>query len=324
MTDPWPLSLADVTAARRIIEPWLVPTPLRSYALLDEAVGHGVKVLVKHENHQPTNAFKARNGLVCLAKLTDAERSHGVVTATRGNHGQGVAWAGGLLGIESTVCVPVGNNPEKNDLMRAFGAELIEKGDTYDDAVEVALELVESRGLTFIHSTNDLGVLAGAATIALEVFDQADSVDAFVISIGGGSQAVGALTVARELAPEAEVFGVQAAAAPTIHDSWHAGERRPGGIEPTLADGLATGDIYDATFSTLQEGLADFLTVTEEEIAASIRLLLRTTHNLAEGGGATGLAGLLKLAPRLAGKTVVVYLGGGNIDAASLRRVLAT
>jgi threonine dehydratase len=305
-----------------VIEPFLPPTPLRSYPLLDEAVGHGVRVLVKHENHQPTNAFKARNGLVSLSRLSAEQRARGVVTATKGNHGQGIAWAGGLLGVESTICVPLGNNPEKNAAMRAFGAELIESGETYDDAAAVAFQLAEERGLTFVHSTNDPGVLAGAATIALEVYEQEPDVDAFVIAIGGGSQAVGVMTVFRELKPEVEVYGVQAAAAPTIHDSWHAGERTRRGVGPTLADGLATGDIYEATFDALREGLTDFITVSEEEIASAIRLLLRTTHNLVEGGGAGGLAGLRRLAPRLAGKTVVVYLSGGNIDEVSLRRVV--
>lgn len=319
----WPTTFEEVVAARGVISEFLRPTPLRSYALLDEAIGHGVRVLVKHENHQPTNAFKARNGLVALTRLSAEERSRGVVTATKGNHGQGIAWAGRLLDVRSTICVPVGNNPEKNAAMRALGAELIESGANYDEAAAVATELVAERGMTFVHSTNDPGVLAGAATIALEVMEQAPGVDAFVLSVGGGSQAVGALTVKRELKPEVEVFGVQAALAPTIHDSWHAGERRPGGVGPTLADGLATGDIYDATFGPLREGLVDFITVSEDEIASAIRLLLSTTHNLAEGGGAAGLAGLRRLAPRLAGKSVVIYLSGGNIDQASLRQVLA-
>jgi threonine dehydratase len=234
-----------------------------------------------------------------------------------------LAWAGSLLGVESTLCVPVGNSLGKNAAMRALGAELIESGETYDDAALVALDLVAGRGLTFIHSTNDPGVLAGAATIALEVYDQAPEVDAFVISVGGGSQAVGALTVSREIKPEVEVYGVQAAAASTIHDSWHAGELVASGIRPTLADGLATGGIYEATFGTLREGLTDFITVDEAQIASAIRLLLSTTSNLAEGGGAAGLAGLRRLAPRLAGKTVVVYLSGSNIDEANLLRVLA-
>jgi len=319
----WPTTFADVEDARRVISAHLTPTPLRSYDLLDEAVGHGIQVLVKHENHQPTNAFKARNGLVALTRLSFEERSRGVVTASKGNHGQGIAWAGRILDVRSTICVPLLNNPEKNAAMRALGAEVIESGATYDDAARVATQLVAERGMTFVHSTNDPGVLAGAATIALEVLEQDAEVDAFVISVGGGSQAVGALTVKRELKPDVEVFGVQAALAPTIHDSWHAGERIPGGVGPTLADGLATGDIYEATFPALREGLSDFITVDEAEIAAAIRLLLVTTHNLAEGGGAAGLAGLRRLAPRLAGKKIVVYLSGGNIDQASLRRVLA-
>ncbi len=320
----WQLDLAAVEAARRIVASRLPPTPLRSYPLLDAVVGHDISILVKHENHQPTNAFKVRNGLVALARLAPEECARGVVTASRGNHGQGLAWAAQDAGVPVVVCVPHGNNPEKNAAMEAFGAELIIEGQTYDDAARIAERVAAERGSTFIHSTNDLGVLAGAGTIALEVIEEAPDVDAFVLAVGGGSQAVGAMTVVGELAPRVEIFGVQAAAAPTIHDSWHAGARVLRPVEDTLADGLATGDVYEATFDALCDGLAGFVTVTESEIADSIRLLLETTHNLVEGGGASGLAGLRRLAKQLAGRKVVVYLTGGNIDQVGLRTVLGS
>ncbi len=324
MSDPaaaLALDFEAVEAAERVIRELLPPTPLRNYPLLDEAVGHGVRLLVKHENHQPTNSFKVRNGIVALSLLDAAERSRGLVTATRGNHGQGLAWACARAGVPVVVCVPHGNNPEKNRAMEALGAELVVSGATYDESLEKALEIRDERGATFVHSTDHEGVLAGAATIALEVLREAPEVEAFVLSAGGGSQAVGALTVTGALAPTVPVYGVQAAAAPTLHDSWHAGRRTPRPVGETLADGLATGDVY-GTFPRLQEGLADFVTVEEGEIAAAIRLLLETTHNLVEGGGACGVAGVRRLGERLSGTTVAVYLSGGNIDQASLRRVL--
>src|SRR6202162_4524152 len=160
----WPVTIGDVLEARERIRERLPPTPLRRYAPLDEAVGYGIRVFVKHENHQPTQAFKARNALAALTALSAEEKKRGVVAATRGNHGQGLAWAGQLLGIHVVLCVPRPNNPEKNEAMRGFGAELIEQGDDYDAAAQVAERLVRERGMTLVHSTNHRQVIAGAAT----------------------------------------------------------------------------------------------------------------------------------------------------------------
>jgi threonine dehydratase len=318
----WPIGFQDVLVARDRIRPHLPVTALRSYAPLDAAVGQGIRVFVKHENHNPTNSFKARNGLSVMAALTPDERRRGVVAATRGNHGLGVAWAGALLGAPVTICVPEGNNPEKNEAVRGLGATLIERGRDYDESVEVAAALVRERGLRLVHSTNEPLVIAGAGTLALEMLEQEPGLEALVLGVGGGSQAVGALTVVRERRPGLPVFGVQAERASAIHDSWRA--RRPiaKSSADTFADGLATRNVYDLTFGPLCEGLADFVTVSEAEIAAALRLILRTTHNLAEGAGAAGLAGLLKLRDRLAGRRVGIVLSGANIDATTLRRVL--
>ncbi len=317
----WPLAFADVLAAHERIKPQLPPTPLRRYAPLDDAVGHDISVLVKHENHQPTNAFKVRNALAAMTMLDDDEQSRGIIGATRGNHGLGLAWAGELLGIDVTICVPHGNNPEKNEAMRGYGAEVIEAGRDYDESLAVAAKLVAERGLTMVHSTNDARIIAGAATITLEMLEQEPSMEAMVVAVGGGSQAVGALTVVRECCPELPVYGVQAAGAAAIHDSWHAGSAIVHDHADTFADGLATRRSYDMTFEALRIGLTDFVTVTEAELADAVRLYLRTTHNLAEGAGAAGLAGLCKLADRLAGKRVGVILSGSNIDEDTLRRI---
>ncbi|MFQ6044987.1 MAG: threonine/serine dehydratase [Gemmatimonadales bacterium] len=318
----WPISLADVERARERIRPYLAPTSLRSYALLDQAVGHGVRVTVKHENHNPTNSFKVRNGLSALMAMSDERRARGVVAATRGNHGQGVAYAGRLLGVPVTIVVPLGNNPEKNEAMRSFGAELIEEGQDYDESLEVVGRLVEERGLTVLHGTNNRDVLAGAATITAEIVEQQPQLDAMVIAVGGGSQAVGALTVLREKLPQANVYGVQATGASAIHDSWHAGRPLATPRADTFADGIATRSTYEMTFPTLLEGLAGFVTVTDAEIAEALRLLLRTTHNLVEGAAAAGLAGVIKLREELAGRKVAIILTGGNIDQATLERVV--
>lgn len=318
----WPITWDDVVAARHRIAPHLSPTPLRHYATLDAEVGHGIRVLVKHDNHLPTNAFKARNAMSLLTALDPEQRTRGVVAATRGNHGAGLAWAGARLGIPVVICVPHGNNPEKNAVMRSLGAELVEAGRDYDEAVEVAGQLVRERGLVMAHSTNDARVIAGAATLGAEICEQAPALDAIVVAVGGGSQAVGALVAARALRPGVAVYGVQAAGAAAIHDSWHARTRLTRTSADTFADGLATRATYDLTWGALLEGLAGFVAVSDAAIAEAIRVLLRTTHNLAEGAGATGLAGLFALRDRLAGKTVAVVISGSNIDEVTLRRVL--
>jgi len=318
----WPITLGDVEAARARLRPHLPPTPLRSYAALDEAVGAGMRVLVKHENFQPTGAFKVRNGLSALTALSRERRARGVVAATRGNHGLGLAWAGRRLGAPVTVCVPLGNNPEKNTAVRALGARLVEEGHDYDESVASAERLVREEGLHLVHSTNDPTVVAGAGTLTLEMLEEEPGIEALVFSVGGGSQAVGGLTVARARRPGLPVYAVQAAGASAIHDAWHLGRPVSKPSADTFADGLATRNTYPFTFGALREGLAGFVTATDAEIAAGVRLLLSTTHTLVEGAGAAGLAGLLKLRDALAGKTVGIVLSGANIDRDTLVRVL--
>lgn len=318
----WPISMDDIRAAQARIGAYLSPTPLWRHPALDEAVGEQIRVLVKHENFQPTGSIKVRNGLSFMTALPPDERRHGVVAATRGNHGLGLAFAAQALGVQATLCVPVGNNPEKNAGMRALGARVIEEGRDYDDATVVADRIVSREGAVLAHGSNNRFVMAGAATLSLELFEQERDLDAIVIAVGGGSQAVGALTVARALGRTVPVFAVQARGASAIHDSWHARERLTRDAANTIADGLATRTAYEMTFATLLDGLAGFITVNDAEIASAMRLLLRTTHSLVEGAGAAGLAGLRALAPRLAHKRVGIVLSGANVDATTLRRVL--
>jgi len=318
----WPVAFSDVTGAAERIRPYLSPSPLRAYPTLDAAVGHGISVLVKHENFLPTGAFKVRNGLAAITALPEVALGRGVVAASTGNHGQGLAYAGARLGVAVTICVPVGNNPEKNAGIRALGATVIEEGRDYDEATEVAGRLVRERGLTLVHSTNSPAVVAGAGTLTLEVLQAHPELDAMVIALGGGSQAVGAMTVARELAPRLHREHAQAAGACATHDAWHSGVVRTLARADTFAEGLATRSVYEFTFDALRAGLAGFITVTDAEIAEAMRLLLRTTHTLVEGAGAAGLAGLLRLRTTLAGQQVGIVLSGANVDEASLRRVM--
>lgn len=319
----WPISLADVRAARERLSPFITPTPFREYPRLAELAGGDIRLFVKHENHQPTASFKIRNGLSFMTSLSAEERARGVVAASTGNHGQGIAYGGKLLGVKTTVCVPAGNNPDKNAAMRALGAAVVEEGRDYDEAVGVMRSIVEREGAIMSHSTNDPRIVAGAGTMTLEIVEQQPELDALVIAIGGGSQAVGALTVAKSLAPKLEVYGVQAAGASAIHDSWHSGNRISTDRATTFAEGVATRTTYDLTFPALASGLAGFVTVTDAEIAESLRAILSVTKNLVEGAGAMGFASLPKLRDRLAGKRVGIVFCGANLDTAVLKRILA-
>lgn len=315
-----PICLDDIRAARERLAPYLEPTPLRRHPPLDAAVP-GVALFVKHENVQPTGSFKVRNGLATITALDAAARAAGVVGATTGNHGLGLAYAGRQLGVPVTICVPRSNNPEKNAALRAWGARVVEDGADYDEAVAVAQRLVETEGRTLAHSTNNPPVLAGAGTMSLEIVEQAD-LDVLIIAIGGGSQAVGAITVAGALRPSLRVIGVQAAGASAAHDGWHARAPRRTDRAATFAEGVATRATYELTFPTLLAGLADFVTVTDAEIADAVRLILATTHHLVEGAGAMGVAAARALAPTLQGQRVGVIFCGGNMDSAVLRRIL--
>lgn len=317
---PAPITFADVEAAAERLRPHLGPTPLRDYPLLDALVGHGIRVWVKHENHQPTQSFKIRNGLNAVLALSPEQRARGAIGASTGNHGQGIAYAGRLTGTRVAVCVPEGNNPQKNASIRALGAELIEVGATYEETVRACARIREERGLTLLHSTNDPNVIAGAGTMTLEILRQEPDLDAIVIALGGGSQSVGALTVAAALRPSLRVYAVGAAGAPAQFESWRRGERLTGQPIDTFAEGIATGSAYELTFETLRAGLAGFVQVTDDEMYAAIRDLVRVTSNLAEGAGAAGLAGLRKLASELAGQRVAIVMCGGNLGEPALRR----
>jgi threonine dehydratase len=316
------ITFAEIERARERLAPYLTPTPLRRYPLLDAA--SGLTLLVKHENHQPTGSFKVRNGLSFITSLGRDDRARGLVAASTGNHGQGIAYGASLLGATATICVPCGNNPEKNAAMRAWGARVIEEGRDFDESVLTMERIARTEGRVIAHSVNDARIIAGAGTMTLEILEQSahEAIDALVLAIGGGSQAVGALTVVRQLAPTVEVYGVQAAGAAAQHDAWHARAPRTTDRADTFAEGVATRSTYELTFPALRDGLAGFVTLTESEIAEGVRLVLSTTHNVVEGAGAMGVMGAMKLRERLAGKRVGVAFCGGNLDSAVLRRIL--
>jgi threonine dehydratase len=295
------------------------PTPLMRHPLLAKETG--LDILVKHENHNPTGAFKVRGGLNLIGSLSAAER-RGVITATTGNHGQSIALACQRAGVPCTIVTPLGNNPEKNAAMRTYGAELIEFGRDFDEARERVEQLQHERQLRYVHSANEPLLLAGVATYALEMFEQQPDIDVVLVPIGGGSGACGCVLVRSALGTRARVIGVQAERADAFARSWHSGTRVVGDKADTFAEGMATRVTFDLTFEILKQGLDDIMTLSEEEIAGGIRLALRATHNLAEGAGAASLAAAMKLRDQLAGKRVACVMSGGNIDQGTLKRVL--
>jgi threonine dehydratase len=245
-----------------------------------------------------------------------------VIGASTGNHGLGLAYAGRLLRVRVVICVPANNNPDKNAAIRALGAELVEAGASYDESAANCARICEERGMTLVHSTNNRDVIAGAGTMTLEILEQRPGLDALVIATGGGSQAVGALTVAAAQKPSLTVCAVGATGAPAQYESWRAGRILSGRPVQTMAEGMATGSAYAMTFDALKSGLSEFVTVSEDELYQGIRDYVRVTHNIAEGAGAAGLAGLRKLAPKLAGQHVAIVLCGGNLSNLSLRRAI--
>jgi threonine dehydratase len=316
-----PPTLDDIYAARARVYRAVRHAPLMRHPLL--AAETGLDIYVKHENHNPTGSFKVRGGLNLVGSLPDHER-RGVITASTGNHGQSIAFACQREGVPCTVFTPVGNNPDKNAAMRAYGAEVVEYGRDFDEARERVEQIYESRGFRYIHSANEPLLIAGVGTLALEIFDDLPDVDVILTPIGGGSGASGCSLARTGLGRRAQVIGVQAEGADAFTRSWRSGTRVATERVSTLAEGVATRVTFDLPYSILQRELDDVVTLSEDELANGIRLALRATHNLAEGAGAAPLAAAVKLRDRLAGKTVVCVMSGGNLDDGTLRRVLAT
>jgi len=313
------INLAAARAARAIVYGTLSPTPLLSHPLLD--VKTGLTVFVKHENHNPTGAFKVRGGLNLIANLGPAER-RGVITATTGNHGQSIALACRREGVPCTIVVPTGNNPDKNAAMRALGATLVEHGPDFDAAREHVEELCRTNGLRYVHSANEPHLITGVATYALEIFEGLPDADVVLVPIGGGSGACGCALVRRWVGSKARVIGVQAAGADAFARSWRSGTRVTDERVATFAEGMATRVTFDLTFEILRNELDDVVTLSEEELEGGVRLALETTHNFAEGAGAAALAAAFKLRGQLQGKKVVCVMSGGNIDGATQGRIM--
>ncbi len=313
-------TLADVLAARRQIAPHLRATPLHTYPGLDELVG--AHVWVKHENHQPVGAFKVRGGVNLVSRLSEEERSSGLITASTGNHGQSIAYAARLFGVSAVICVPEGANPVKVDSMRALGAEIVFHGADFDEAREHCERLSAETGRRYVHSGNEPLLIAGVATETLEILEERPEIDVVIVPIGGGSGAAGACIVAKAIRPDIEVIGVQSEAAPAAFRSWQARDLLEDSMA-TSAEGLATRVAFELPQRILWDELDDFVLVAEEEIRRATVLMIEETRNLVEPAGAAPLAAALRLRDRLSGKRVALIASGGSVSPAQLRELLA-
>jgi len=315
----WPTFL-DILEARRRIAPHLQRTPLRYYHGLSKLLG--CEVYVKHEETNPTGAFKVRGGINLISQLTPEERERGVITASTGNHGQSIAYASRLFGVRAIICVPEGANPDKVEAIRSLGAEIIEWGRDFEDAKRNAERLAEEEGYRYIHSGNEPLLIAGVGTIGLEIMEELPDVDVIIVPVGGGSGASGISIAVKTVNPEVEVIGVQSEGAPSVYLSWKRGSIVETEEVKTFADGLATRRAFELPLEIMREKLDDFILVSDEEIREAIRLYVERAHVIAEGAGAAPLAAAVKMRGRLKDRKVVLDLTGKNITAEELRSIL--
>jgi threonine dehydratase len=305
-------TLDEIRAAHQIVLGALKPTPALPWPLLAKRLG--AEVVVKHENHLPTGAFKVRGGLIYVDALMRREpKARGLISATRGNHGQSLAFAGSRAALEVTIVAPEGNSNEKNAAMRALGADLIEFGHDFQAAREEAIRLADVRALHMVPSFHrDLAL--GVSTYALELLSERRDLDVLYVPIGQGSGICGCIAARDALGLKTDVVGVQSAEAPAYALSFAAGHVVPTNSADTFADGMATRVPDEEALAVILNGAARIVLVGDDEIAAAIRAYWTDTHNLAEGAGAAALSAAMKERARLKGRKVGLVLSGGNID----------
>jgi threonine dehydratase len=312
--------LASIEAAARIVYGTMPPTPQYAWPQLGTAIG--TEVWVKHENHTPLGAFKVRGGLVFMDRVAREEPGcPGVIAATRGNHGQSVAFAARRAGLRCVIYVPFGNSVEKNAAMRALGAELVEHGTDFQEAREEAIRVAEAEGLRIVPAFH-LDLVRGVATYWAELFRAAPDLDVVYVPIGQGSGICAAAAARNALSPRTRIVGVVSAHAPCYARSFAAGKPLEAPVTTKLADGLACRVADPESFEVIRENVERIVEVTDAEVAAAMRLTFAATHNVAEGAGAAALAAAWQERAHLGGRKVAVTVTGGNVDTEQLARVL--
>ncbi|GIH26182.1 threonine ammonia-lyase [Acrocarpospora phusangensis] len=308
--------MRDVLRARQVLAGYLPETPMWSYPVLNAVVG--AEVHVKHENVQPTGAFKVRGGITLLAGM--AGRDRGVVAYSTGNHAQSVAYAARVFGAPCSIVMPENPNPAKVAAVEALGASVVVAGATMVEAGEHARALAGREGRRLVTPADDPEIIAGVGTLYYEMVTRQPDLDAVIVPVGSGTGAAAACVVTQALAPQCRVIAVQSAQAPAAHDSWRLGElvRRP---MKTTVDGLATGSAFALPQGIMRDGLSDFVLVSDDDCRAAQRVLARDAHTLAEGAGAAALAVLLARPAEFAGKKVAIVCSGGNAGPAELAQL---
>jgi len=314
--------LPQLERAQEVVAAAMPPTPAHAWPLLSERLG--ATAIVKHENHTPIGAFKVRGGLVYVDSLK-RERPHvaGLISATRGNHGQSLAFASRRYGIPVTIYVPHGNSTEKNRAMRAFGANLVEHGEDFQSAREEAERRARLDGLEMVPSFHP-DLVMGVATYALELFREVGDLDILYVPIGQGSGICGCILARDLLGLRTEIVGVQSTEAPSYALSFAAGTVVKTNSSNTLADGMATRVPDADALAIIRKGASRIVQVTDDDVAAAIRAYWTDTHNLAEGAGAAALAAALQERAKIRGRRVGLILSGGNIDFDLFQRWVGT
>jgi len=311
MTDLLP-SHADIEEAARIVYAAMPPTPQYNWPLLSAALG--TEVWVKHENHTPTGAFKIRGGLVYLHGLAQAaKRVPGVISATRGNHGQSVGMAARRYGMPATIVVPQGNSKEKNAAMQALGVQLIEYGSEFQDSREYAAVLAQRDGLHMIPSFHR-DLVGGVATYWMELLRAQPDLDVLFVPIGQGSGICAAVAARRALNLRTRIIGVVSAHALAYKLSFEQRSKIESPVTTQIADGMACRVPDDSSLAVILDQVDDVVAVSDDEVAGAMKLYFTATHNVAEGAGAAALAAAMQIRHRLQGQRIGLTLSGGNVD----------
>ena len=312
------LSLDKVFNAQTVLKSIVRETKLvRAYGVAPDC-----ELYLKPENLQITGSFKVRGSAYKIAMLTDEEKKKGVIACSAGNHAQGVALAATKNGIKSLICLPDSAPISKVEATKGYGAEICLVEGCYDDAYAKALELRDSEGYTFVHPFDDENVIAGQGTIALEILNDLDNIDAIVVPIGGGGLISGIAYTVKQIRPSVKVYGVQAAGAPSMYNSVKDGEIECLSSVSTIADGIAVKKPGENTFRYVSEYVDEVALVSDDEVSSAILALIEKQKMIAEGAGATAVAAIMFDKFNLKGKRVVAVVSGGNIDVTSLSRVI--
>lgn len=316
------IALKDIQQASQQVTPHVHRTPCAPSETLSELLG--CQVFLKMENLQITGAFKERGALNKLAALSDEQKEKGVITASAGNHAQGLAFHARRLGIGATIVMPESTPLNKVTSVRRYGPEVVLHGSNYDDSFEEAAALQQRHGYTFVHPFDDPDVIAGQGTIALEMLEEVPELDVILVPVGGGGLISGIAVAAKALKPEIRVVGVQAKQAPAIHNAFSSGSIMPVRPGPTIADGIAVKSPGHLTISVIRQFVDQMVLVSDEEIASAILILLEREKTVVEGAGACPVAAMMyhREALELSDKKVGLVVSGGNIDMNLLSRII--